>query len=102
MPDEQNAAIPIRSGAVGLVLSDADRALIGELTRNPTATMTAEQMAGLRRILETNRTALEAIAKGARLERANSGDELRPTSRASMPTASRALTLSPGARWSGS
>ena len=77
VPDEENAAIPIRSGALGLVLSDADRALIGELTRNPTDTMTEVQIAGLRRILETNRNALEAIGAGARLGRSNFGDELR-------------------------
>lgn len=77
VPDEENAAIPIRSGAVGLVLGDADRTLIGELTRKPTETMTAEQMSGLRQILEGNRTALEMIAKGARLERSTFGEELR-------------------------
>lgn len=77
VPDEENAAIPIRSGAFGLVFSEADQELRGELTRNPTDTMTKEQLAGLRRILETNRTALEAIARGARLEQSNFGEELR-------------------------
>ncbi|HNX50845.1 MAG TPA: hypothetical protein PKL08_11825, partial [Thermoanaerobaculaceae bacterium] len=77
VPDEQNAAIPIRSGALGLVFSEADVKLRGELTRNPTDPMTAEQIAGLRRMLETNKTALEAIARGTRLQRSNFGTELR-------------------------
>lgn len=77
VPDEENAAIPIRSGALGLVLSDADRTLIGELTRNPTGTMTAEQVAGLRRILDANKAALEMIGTGAKLGRSNFGTELR-------------------------
>lgn len=77
VPDEENAAIPIRAGAMGLVLSDEDRTLVGDLTRNPTVAMTAEQVASLRRIAETNRGALDSIATGARLARSNFHEELR-------------------------
>jgi hypothetical protein len=77
VPDEENAAIPIRSGALGVVLSKEDRRVLGDLTRNPTDAMTPEQVRSLRRILETNGAALAAIDKGARLERSDFGDDLR-------------------------
>lgn len=77
VPDEENAAIPIRSGALGVVLSKEDRGLLGDLTRNSTDAMTPEQVRSLRRILETNGAALAAIDKGARLEWSDFGDELR-------------------------
>lgn len=78
VPDTENAAIPIRAGVLGLVLSQQDRPLVGELTRNPTIPMTPDQVDTLRSILVANRTALELIAQGARLERSNFGEDLHP------------------------
>lgn len=77
VPDEENAAIPIRAGAMGLVLSQEDRTLVGTWAMGSVPSPTAEQVAALRRIVEANTAALESVARGARLERSNFDEELR-------------------------
>ncbi|MGV8040416.1 MAG: hypothetical protein AB2L07_10175 [Thermoanaerobaculaceae bacterium] len=77
VPDEENAAIPIRAGATGLVLSGEDRTLVGSWAMGSVPSPTAEQVAALRRIVEANTPALESVARGARLERSNFHEELR-------------------------
>jgi hypothetical protein len=75
VPDEQNAALPVRAGAMGLLLTDDDKKLVGHPDDVGAASWTRQQAERLRAILTTNAAALELVHQASRLSTANFGVE---------------------------
>lgn len=76
LPEQDNAAVPVRAGALGVVLGKADGRLVGELTQVPVISWNNEQKDHLRTILRSNASALELLHRSFDLPRASFGVEL--------------------------
>lgn len=76
VPDEANAAIPIRAGALGVVLSKEEVTFVGELTTRPVTAWRPEEVTRLKGIVANNAGALELMHRATALERSSFGTGL--------------------------
>ncbi len=75
LPEQENAAVPVRAGALGIVLSKEDGGLVGELTQVPVTSWGDGQKDNLRTILRSNTAALDLLHRSFDLPRASFGVE---------------------------
>jgi hypothetical protein len=73
VPDGENAAIPLRAGALALIEFGNDKPLVADLGEKPVSKWTESEKRALASLLEKNAPALELLHRGAALPRSSYG-----------------------------